>query len=228
MILMPSKKSVVIIDPFRRDRGVDAATNFLQWYQDEVQRRFSNEAYFEGLNTATWTVVVASTRADNSIFTPLQIDGYSCGPLCAMMAYYFIMYGELPTSLDFTCDSPHVKAMRLFMLFEIARLSSLPQRWTVEEMAFYDGNAQQVLANRDIRRQRAAAERASALLRPDFSLLNRELIVIDDDYDFNSDEAQKALLDDAQANSSKGTTAKVAASKGVDGARGQKSARMVD
>ena len=152
MLLLVSVQSVVIVDPFLQDKGDDVATNFLRWYQDEAKDRFPNAIEFLNLDTKTWKKISATRHALNHIFTPLQIDGYSCGALSAMMAYYYIMYGRLPTRQDFTSSPSHVKELRLFMAFEIARLHSIPERYTEGENALHN-------AQPGIRRDRAIARR---------------------------------------------------------------------
>ena len=183
MLLLPAKKSVVLVDPFRRDRKSDVTKNFLRWYQDEVNRRFPNDPVFVNLNTSTWRVIVASTDVYNCIYTPIQIDGWSCGVLCCMMVYHYIMYGELPTNNFFTCAPVHVKEMRLFMLYEIARLASLPQKWTVSEIALYNATLEQRTANKSARRQRARAQREFALLNGDNLILNNDLLDLDEEFE---------------------------------------------
>ena len=158
VLLLVSLHSVVIIDPFMTDKGDDVATNFLRWYEDEVRDRFPDSPEFENLDTSSWKKISASKLPNNHIFTPLQIDGYSCGALAALMAYYYIMYGRLPTRDDFTCKPAHVKEIRLFMAFEIARLHSLPEMYTQGEINVHDRLPEQ-------QRERAANRRR----------LNREL-----------------------------------------------------
>jgi hypothetical protein len=115
-ILMPLKKAVIIIDPFLRDPGKDVGKNVLRWYQDEAMRRFHSLDVFNNLDTQSWTIISGNNNSPfNVIYTPIQTDGTSCGVLCALMAYYFIMYGTLPTRLDFSCHPVHIEKMRLFM-----------------------------------------------------------------------------------------------------------------
>lgn len=183
LLLLPSKKAVVIVDPFQIDRGTDVSTNFLRWYQDEVSKRFPGNNVFSGLDTSTWRVIVAQrNNPNNIIFTPIQTDGYSCGVLSAMMAYYFLMYGELPSTQFFTCEPVHVTQMRLFMLFEIARLSTLPPRWTARETELYNGTQDQIAANRSVRKQRALAQRQFQAQQDPGNLLNSALREIDAEF----------------------------------------------
>ena len=183
LLLLPSKKAIVLIDPFRRDRRSDVTKNFLRWYQDEVKQRFPNDPAFVGLDTTTWRVIVASTDIFNSIFTPIQTDGWSCGVLCAMIAYHYIMYGELPSNAFFTCKPEHVKEMRLFMIYEIARLASLPANWTDEEKILYNGTVEQRKANKSARIQRALAQRAYEQRHGDNRVLNRALEDLDQEFE---------------------------------------------
>ena len=134
------------------DKGDDVATNFLRWYQDEVRDRYPNSPEFADLDTQTWKKISASKLPNNHIFTPLQIDGYSCGALAALMAYYYIMYGRLPNRDDFTCRPAHVREIRLFMAFEIARLHSIPEMYTQGEVDEHDRLPEQ-------RRERVANRR---------------------------------------------------------------------
>lgn len=182
LLLLPAKKAIVLIDPFRRDRRSDVTKNFLRWYQDEVKKRFSNDPAFDGLDTTTWRVIVASTDLFNSIFTPIQTDGWSCGVLCAMIAYHYIMYGELPSNAFFTCKPDHVTEMRLFMIYEIARLASLPANWTAEEAVLYNGTVEQRKANKSARIQRAIAQRDYEQRQVDNSVLNRALDDLDQEF----------------------------------------------
>lgn len=183
MILLPSKKCVVLIDPFHLDRQSDVTTNFLRWYQNEAVNRFPNDPVFVGLDTSTWRVIVASRNSYNSIYTPRQTDGWSCGVLCSMMAYHYMMYGSLPTNDFFTCAEAHVKQMRFFMIFEIARLSSLPCEWTEQERALYNGSVQRRLANQAVRRQRAEAQRVFNFINNvDNNHLVGELIELDEEF----------------------------------------------
>jgi hypothetical protein len=161
---------VVIVDPFMRDRGDDVATNFLKWYQDEVKERFSHLDLCQALDTSKWKKISATTdNTCNHIYTPLQIDGYSCGALSAMMAYYYIMYGRLPTRQDFTCAPAHVKEIRLFMAFEIARLQGLPEMYSAGEQRLHlnadnrrkDLRARRKVANRTLEANRTAESRAN-------------------------------------------------------------------
>ena len=62
------------------------------------------------------------------------------------------MYGRLPTRQDFTCSPSHVKELRLFMAFEIARLQSIPEMYTEGENALHN-------AMPDIRRDKSTARR---------------------------------------------------------------------
>jgi len=93
-IIMPSKKAVIIIDPFLRDPGKDVGKNVLRWYQEEAGRRFPGFPVFDNLDTKSWTIISGINNSpSNVIYTPIQTDGTSYGVLCALMAYYFIMYG---------------------------------------------------------------------------------------------------------------------------------------
>lgn len=152
MLLLVRLQSIVIVDPFMNDKGDDVATNLLRWYQDEVTEKFPGAIEFANLNTTTWKKLSSTKQENNHIFTPLQMDGYSCGALSAMMAYYYIMYGRLPTRQDFTCKPAHVKEMRLFMAFEIARLQGIPEMYTDGEIALHDELP-------SLRRQRAVERR---------------------------------------------------------------------
>jgi hypothetical protein len=181
MLLLPSKKSVVLIDPFRRDHRTDVTTNFLRWYQDEATNRFPDDPVFVGLDTSSWRVIVATTNPYNSIFTPIQTDGWSCGVLCAMMAYHYMMYGELPTNDFFTCAVAHVKQMRFFMIFEIARLSTLAEGWTVQERDLFAGTVEKRAANKAVRRQRAIAQREFNFIN-DHGHLDQGLIDLDEEF----------------------------------------------
>jgi hypothetical protein len=182
-----SLQSVVIVDPFLHDKGDDVATNFLKWYQDEAKDRFPDAIEFENLDTTTWKKISATRHEFNHIFTPLQIDGYSCGALSAMMAYFYIMYGRLPTRQDFTSMPSHVKEIRLFMAFEIARLHSIPEMYTDGENVLYnelpglrrDRAAARRRRNRDLEANMVSASRRNA----DQSYLFQGLVELDKEYD---------------------------------------------
>ena len=134
-----------------------------------------------------WTTIVAKNQEDDVIFTTTQTDGTTRGGLSAIMAYYYIMYGILPQSMDFTCAAVHMKEIRLFILFETARLSSLPAMWTDSEKELYDGHEDARRANFVVRRQRNAEKARLEVIRskarPDYNLLNAQLFVIDDLYE---------------------------------------------
>lgn len=52
--------------------------------------RFSGNLAFSGLDTKAWRVIVANkNNPHNTIFTPFQTDGYSCGVLSAMIGVLF-------------------------------------------------------------------------------------------------------------------------------------------
>ena len=98
-----------------------------------------------------------------------------------MMAYYYIMYGVLPQSMDFTCAAVHMKEIRLFMLFETARSSSLPAMWTDSEKELYDGHedarrANFGLDNNEMQRRQDKLKVLRSKARPDYKLLNAQLI----------------------------------------------------
>ena len=98
------------------------------------------------------------------------------------MVYHYIMYGELPTNEFFTCAPAHVKEMRLFMIYEIARLASLPPKWSVSEIALYNATADQRTANKALRKQRAQAQREFALRNGDNVILNYGLLELDAEF----------------------------------------------
>jgi len=188
LLLYPDDKCVVLVDPFRQDSRDDVTANFLKWYQDEATARFPGAVEFHELDTKTWRVIRASTNLYNSIFTPIQTDGYSCGVLSAMMAYHYIMYGELPTNEFFTCAPEHVKEMRLFMFYEIARLSSLPPNWTTSETNLYNATREQIAANRSVRKQRNKQQRELNAANPANVFLNVGLIALDEEFAKQLDE----------------------------------------
>ena len=159
----------------------------MRWYQDEAKDRFSDAIEFENLDTTTWKKISATRHEFTHIFTPLQIDGYSCGALSAMMAYYYIMYGRLPTRQDFTSSPSHVKELRLFMAFEIARLHSIPEMYTEGEIALYNelpGRRRERAAARRRRNRELEANMVSASRRnADHSYLFQCLVELDKEYD---------------------------------------------
>ena len=117
--------------------GKDVGKNVLRWYQDEAVLRFSQLHVFNNLDTQSWTIISNNNSPFNVIYTPIQTDGTSCGVLCALLAYYFIMYGTLPNRLDFSCHPVHIEQMRLFMAYEVARLFSFPHEFTEGETDYF-------------------------------------------------------------------------------------------
>ena len=137
VIIVPDEKIVVIVDPLRRSHD-DVSRNCKRWYQDEANSRFPQE--FVDLNTHNWVTITANTTNNNRIYTPLQIDNTSCGVLAAMMLYYYVQYGRLPSNEDFTCAPQHIKCLRLFMLHEINRFRKWADIFTEGENSLNEAN----------------------------------------------------------------------------------------
>lgn len=183
---------MVIIDPFKRDSGKDVGANLIKWYNDEVYERFPSEFQHLVGDTVNWKSISAGRSTTGYVInTPLQVDGYSCAPITAMILYYFIMYGRLPNLDDFSCDSIQVKEIRLFMLYEIDRLNELPEILSVGEIADFNAKEEAHRIRKDFEiEERKRKLQAGDLKENDIQPIHARPIVGEEDEDiirFNQD-----------------------------------------
>jgi hypothetical protein len=69
------------------------------------------------------------------------------------------------------------------MIYEIARLASLPANWTDEEKILYNGTVEQRKSNKSARIQRALEQRAYEQRHGDNRVLNRALEDLDQEFE---------------------------------------------
>jgi hypothetical protein len=103
------------------------------------------------------------------------------------------MYGTLPNRSDFSCHPVHIEKLRLFMVYEVARLFSFPQEFTQGELDYFQREFERREANKIARvRENNEAGVFDESLNPNGSrslvIDNKVIELLDDSDEEDKDE----------------------------------------